>query len=268
MVDRNQTASELSLEELERIDREVTKLHQAWDNRFDLAQPRYLDRYLSDHINVRLHVNLEGVNAKSSNFCAILGRPRHGSLRRGGRNSHINWMIFGKSDLVGKTNSVSREQQDAMLIDIIKHVEDVKRGDTWSTGSVRLQSLDNSLSTARDPLYLSILNRRFEFVGINANGKANAISGWRAMSCSCESPNQVIKTGSQLMDNFADRYRDLRRRLDDAGVVGYYHKLFCVRIAITNHFVLADVGGDVAVDGKFDLCDVLVGPLNLGTTSV
>ena len=68
--------SELSLEQLYRLDRCIMEKIQAWDDRLDFARPKLLKRYLAPEICIHPQFRVHFSETDGQNFGAVWFGPR------------------------------------------------------------------------------------------------------------------------------------------------------------------------------------------------
>ena len=75
--------SEFSPEEFDRFNRLLSEMAQAWDDRFQLSNPKFLQRYVRGDIwEVHIHFRVKGLNAMPQEHCAVFGRlNEHGRAK-------------------------------------------------------------------------------------------------------------------------------------------------------------------------------------------
>lgn len=67
--------SEFTLEELERLDRGIAELRQAWEDKYEVFRPKLLERYLAGHLQLHLRIRIVTREDEGEEFGAFLGRP-------------------------------------------------------------------------------------------------------------------------------------------------------------------------------------------------
>jgi len=265
--------SELSTEQVQRLDHCISEFHKAWDDRFDLKCPEFLKRYIKGEIALHLHVRMHAeVEPNAQDFCAIFCRPDIPGPTLGDALNefcigNLSWR--GESERAWSADVDRDDNEQGVLVGIAKVVENhkgmVRRIGTPSCSfKIRLTPLNECLRRSGYALYYSPLSGRYEFLLTGADGKLHFEVG-RRMPSENKRPNQMIEAGTQMVNNLSGEHReaqwDRSFRAESAKNV-----LSDLVIHLSRNAVI--VGTREGGYFRSEAFDVLVGPLNLRPTPI
>jgi hypothetical protein len=264
-MNRQADDSELTVEQLQRLDHCIAEGRKAWNERFDLSDPKFLERYLLGYSCIHAHFVYRAAELDAKNFCATFFSPDFSIAPAFGEQLEFVSLEIMPNDVHGVRNIGKTEdhQEQFMFINVVKSMKDGKRVVDGNRSMVRLQPLDDCLGASGNALYYSPANGIFIFLPRGADGKLNPESG-RLMPFQDESPNQMIKPRSQMIDNFSAANCEFRRG------IGWTKdtKNMLRSIIITVHPEIVAMTVNKSGDDLIEAIDVMVGPLNLRLTPV
>jgi hypothetical protein len=198
---RRRSGLKLPTEHIERLNRCVAKLNEAWNEWVRLSRPEFLKRYVKGEVAFHFHVRVHaGIEPHSQDFCAILCRPDMAGPTFG---NAPNEFCVGYLRRRGERQSTRADNVDGhhdkqgVLIGDIEIVENHKamvRGVGISGRSfvIRLAPLNECLGRPSDALYYSPFSGFYKFLLTGANGKLYPEIG-RRMILENERPNQMVE---------------------------------------------------------------------------
>jgi hypothetical protein len=153
--------SELSLKQLDCLDRCISQMHQVWNDRFDFARPELLKCYLMSEICIHLQFPVHFGETDCQDFGAIWFGPRKkiGPLFGYNLSDSSVAHLSAEIDRVGQVHSADNDRQQSMLVGIAEVVDNsqgvVGGGSSPICVSVGLKTFDDRLSAAGDSTNLS-----------------------------------------------------------------------------------------------------------------
>lgn len=261
--------SELTREQLDRLDNAIAEMDQAWDDRFEFGRPKLLERYLRGELRVHLHMRGGTFERDCKDFCAVLA---HGGLGRPhASDDDIRFGSVGRK-ILGVVDCDHRPQKDAagddheqgMLVGNIVGVEDGEGGIRWIGSRVRLHPLNDCQRATGDALYYSVLAGLFKLSPSEAD---------RELDPECrglvpgqhKSPDKMIQAGAEVVDNLPGQHRKPQR---DGFTEACKAVLSCVILVLTDNSIGFRVRPEILGNLSIEVSDILVGPLNLRPTPV
>lgn len=251
--------SELSVEHLDGVRNRVSKLNEAWDNRFQLGSPKFLERYKRGGFEIHLRIRVEFGEGDSGDFCAVFGGQDE--LGRSDSSDTNPWAARVDRNLIRRSDGAVCNDQQSMLVDIAQTVENEKSVVSRFLRPVWLYGFDDLRRGSGDALYYSIFTGLSVFLSGVADRKLGPPAGVAVFS-EYERPNKMVETGPQVVDNFASENLQSGRYLQGVAI-GFKDKFS--RIVLTLYDATVMVGVELKEPFKFrtEILDVLVGPLNL-----
>jgi hypothetical protein len=259
---RRPTRSKLTTKELKRLDYCIAEMLKAWDDRFDPADPKFLERYLRGEICIHAHFGGSDESG-AEKFCATFYGPQTASapILRNDLDFALLEYVAAETDRVVDDGIAADDQEKLVLIDVVQVMKDGERMFVRNGAVVRLRPLDDCLRAAGDSLYCSLLDGLFIFRDSSADGEMNPERG-RMMPPQNESPRQMVQAGPKVGNNLASPNGEIERRvrwtrnaIDILRKVTVYLFRWGVRIESKE-----------LLNKRIEPLDIVVGPLDLRPT--
>ncbi|MGO9698039.1 MAG: hypothetical protein ACLPX7_02110, partial [Xanthobacteraceae bacterium] len=160
-------ASKLTAEQLDRLDHCIVEMGKAWDDRFELLRPKFLERYLRGEVSLHLHMRVRTPELNTKQFCAVLAGPDYMASPR--LRDELSELVIGhlprcKVQLRGERHGAGNHDQQSMFVGVGEVIEDSQSVVCRFEFPVRLQSFNDCACGWGEALYYSTLNLSFETV--------------------------------------------------------------------------------------------------------
>ena len=195
---------ELCSEQFDRIGRETEQILKKWDERLRFPLSKLGERYLRKHLHVHLHLgwSRDGIHDPTTTACAV---------------------FYGLNSLQDHPPSISHSLRNdiyqlPVFVELVKDVDDQERRVVAVNSLIRLQAVDSyKCRGTGDSLYFSTVTGMFHFAvqstqntlrGRLTDGELNFVSELAPGLCRRELPNDMVKRGAQMMDNFSGEHTE------------------------------------------------------------
>jgi hypothetical protein len=150
-----------------------------------------------------------------------------------------------------------------VLVSNVEFVQGTEKMIFWGGAEVRLLRPDEIGGASAYALYSSVITNCGEMLFLQANGES-VLASWGATVLEHQCRDQVVETGSQLVDDFSGQNR--QARWDRGFSFDYEAVLQALFLKFADDFVW----GGTLKRGHLDieLPDCFVGPLNFGSNAV
>jgi hypothetical protein len=269
----------MTLKSVEHPSDTIGELRERWDDRFTLASPALLKRYVEGELSIHLHIRclLDGGSAE---FCAVFERANHLGTTHGEIEAfHGAFPLPGcEPKREGLPAQGAADNVDkSVLISHVEFVDVPERVFAKLVPSlVRLKPLDCVHdSDAGSLLFLGSSGFVFlgvPFFGFPDDGKLRPGVGFTAVG-EHQLVHQVVERGTQVVDRVPDDEAEPEGPDDEAEPEGGILRnpsgrdlLSRLRVTVKDDSVGVEV--KEGLDFKLEVLDVLVGPFNLTSRSV
>lgn len=220
---------------------EVVQYSESLNDRLDFPPTKILERYLRNDLGVALELSCK-IDGRTSRFSAMV------------THEPVVHFVRDRNCACGNT-----EQGVSVLVRNIEFVEDGKRVADRFTGVVRLKHFDeNQGSRIGNSLYMSFVSGASRFVRWPhfKHGKFDLCWLGKSIPIRTELPNNMVKDGTQMMENLPSEDAEAQR--NDALAMVRHCLERSVLIVMSPEWVLATI--KESIDFPVQITDVLVGP--------
>jgi hypothetical protein len=234
-------------------------MREAWDDRFQIIRPDFLQRYIEGAFDVHAHIRIHAIDLEAVELCAVFGQPYAGDdLRR-----RLDSEISGHPNLSWEAKHDVDDRGQPVLIGVVELVQDEQRVVSRLSAPVRLHLLDDCLRPGGEALYYSVLHSLFVTSGNLTNRESDLVPRGSAMAMTGQRPDEVIKTRAQLIQHLSCHDPERMGRGIGAIIENGYDIFERLRIAVSYSSVAATLAIKESWQLRCDVTDVLVCPLNL-----
>ena len=239
-----------------------------WNNLRKLDCTDFIEGYKNSGVNFCLKGRIEGVQPEPSDFLLFVSRhadqlSEHIGL--GENNADVKLKGTNNPYLVAHSSCCCDHQEQAVFVDDIKVVQDGEVMVVRDGLIIRLFLFDKFEGTVGYPLYVSTLNGIFEFLPFGTDRKLVVVEGALTILTG-KRDYKVVEDRPELMHCFT--CNDAKPRVN-GDVSSYLHDICrSIWIEVSPNKVLAGIRRQDRSDFTIKICDVFVGPLNLGGNSL
>jgi hypothetical protein len=256
--------SELTVEQLDRLDHCIAEFNKTWDDGFVSSGSKFIERYLRNELCVHAHFDGPG-KSDTEKFCATFYGPDHTTTPILWKD--VDFIILDylatKGNRPADASVARNDQQKFVFVDIVKVMKNGQRVISGTRAMVRLQPLNDCLRASGNSLYCSALNGLCVFRDVLADGEYDLESG-RLVPLKHECPDQMVKARAQVADDLANAYTKVERGQ------GWAVHAIDVFGSVVVHLLpkVATVHVKKGCDKLIKPIDIMIGPLNLRPTPV
>lgn len=262
---RQADASEVFAERIDDACDGIAQLCKAIDNRFTLADPRFLDRYCRREVCITCRYLLKSLTeSEPQDFYAVFIGPNVPIWRIGDDFDVLRLQSFVRINTNGisQDNDIGNNQQKLMFVSDIEFMKNGQRVPLRGHCMAWLESSKVIPNPYIQSLYLRCAETRFELIDGPANRKIGVLFG--GVPVRNERPHQMIETGSKLIEDLTcdNSEWERRSRWSSRG-----ESIFtAISVFITRRTVLVRL--TKPLDFDVEVADVMIGPLNLFTAPI
>jgi hypothetical protein len=237
----------------------IAKLHQRFEQRLTLDNPRLVERYLKSELTLLLFFNFVG----SGDYVAGFQRSFVGGLQEEGKRGHFgpigHQSVHVAGDFCSHVHAAKfREcgENNAVFVDIVKPMEGPEIGSIASL--VWFERADRIDSVLSHSLYFS-RKSGFKLFGRLSDEKAGFVPKIAASGADqIELLGKVIEGATKVVENVPGDHADGRR--DGANPNEIMNQLSRIRIGLDANIVW--IGFEKGSDLSIEVSDVFIGPFN------
>jgi hypothetical protein len=230
---------------------EIRELMKNWKNRFTCDNPRVSERYLKGELRVLVEIKSLVPLGNTIKLCAVLQRERQITRDRDG-----NDLLFRGQVNPDHRRFVTHADYEEKSV-LVKIIEGMQHEQIIVPSVIRLERVDHLFSLWSDSLYISS-RKGFVCLGTLIDREANPSASRDAVIGQNQLPNQMVKSGPQVLEDVADNGGEVCRNIfSDKNPPD---QIIGLRVFLSDRGVR--IGFEKGFQSTVEITDVLLGPLD------